>query len=150
MSTTQSLLYLGSYAPADRPGIYTCTFDEASGELKPRGAFAGIANPSFILVHPHGRWLYAVSETSPQKDGAPGAIWALRWSPEIWSTEPVNHQASGGDWPCHLEMDATGQWLLVSNYGSGSVGVLLVLPDGALGELTDLVQHQGRGAQAER
>jgi 6-phosphogluconolactonase len=57
---------------------------------------------------------------------------------------------SGGDWPCHLEINATGQWLLASNYGSGTVGVLPILPDGALGEMTDLIQHHGSGPNPER
>jgi 6-phosphogluconolactonase len=63
---------------------------------------------------------------------------------------PINQQASGGDWPCHLEMDAAGEWLLVSNYGSGTVGVLPILPDGALGKMTDLIQHKGSGPNPER
>ena len=64
--------------------------------------------------------------------------------------EPINHQMSGGDLPCHIEINATGQWLLVSNYGSGSVGVLPILPDGELGEMTDLIQHYGSGPNSER
>ena len=57
---------------------------------------------------------------------------------------------SGGDLPCHLEINATGQWLLVSNYGSGTVSVLPILSDGALGEMTDLLQHHGSGLHIER
>jgi 6-phosphogluconolactonase len=103
-----------------------------------------------LIVHPNGRWLYAVSETSQQKDGAPGAVWALRCTREPWSMEPINQQVSGGDWPCHLEINSTGEWLLVSNYGSGTVSVLPILPDGALGEMTDLIQHHGSGPNPER
>ena len=52
--------------------------------------------------------------------------------------EPINHQLSGGNLPCHLGINKKGEWLLVSNYGSGSVSVLPILQDGALGEMTDL------------
>jgi 6-phosphogluconolactonase len=144
------VLYIGGYAPADQPGIHACTFDDATGELIVHDSFAGIVNPSYVLVHPNGRWLYAVSETSQQQEGAPGAVWALRCTREPWNMEPINHQLSGGDWPCHLEINATGQWLLVSNYGSGTVSVLPILPDGALGEMTDLIQHHGSGPNPER
>ncbi|HEY6408757.1 MAG TPA: lactonase family protein [Ktedonobacteraceae bacterium] len=150
MITSQQVLYIGGYAPVDQPGIHACTFDDATGDLTVRNSFAGIVNPSYLLVHPNGRWLYTVSETSQQKEGAPGAVWALRCAREPWSMEPINHRMSGGDWPCHLEINATGQWLLVSNYGSGTVSVLPVLPDGALGEMTDLVQHHGSGPNPER
>ncbi len=150
MITSQMVLYISGYAPADQPGIHACTFDDATGELTVRDSFAGIVNPSYLLVHPNGRWLYAVSETSQQKEGTPGAVWALQCAREPWSMEPINHQPSGGDLPCHLEINATAQWLLVSNYGSGTVSVLPVLPDGALGEMTDLIQHQGSGPNTER
>jgi 6-phosphogluconolactonase len=150
MMTSQQILYVGGYAPAEQPGIHACTFDDATGELTEHGSFAGVVNPSYVLVHPNGSWLYAVSETSQQKEGAPGTVWALRCSREPWEMKPINHQASGGDWPCHLEINATGQWLLVSNYGSGTLSVLPILPDGALGEMTDLIQHHGSGPNPER
>ena len=82
MITSQQVLYVGSYAPADQPGIRVCTFDGATGDLTVRGSFAGVVNPSFLIIHPNGRWLYAVSETSQQKEGTPGAVWALRCTRE--------------------------------------------------------------------
>ncbi len=150
MITSQQVLYIGSYAPEDQPGILVCTFEDATGHLTVRSSFTGIVNPSYLLVHPNGRWLYTVSETSQQKEGMPGAVWALRFTRESWSMEPINHQTSGGDLPCHLEINATGQWLLVSNYGSGTVSVLPILPEGALGEMTDLIQHHGSGPNLAR
>jgi len=150
MVTSQHALYIGSYAPADQPGIYACTFDEATANLVVHGSFAGIVNPSFVIVHPNRRWLYAVSETSQQTDGMPVSVWALRCMREPWSMEPINRQMSGGDLPCHLGINSTGQWLLVSNYGSGTVSVVPILSDGALGEMSDLNQHQGSGPHPER
>jgi 6-phosphogluconolactonase len=149
-TSTQALLVVGSYASADQPGIYAFRFDHATGGLTAYGSFAGMVNPSFLAVHPNGRWLYAVSETSQQQDGAPGAVWALRFDRDPWAAAPINHQPSGGDWPCHLQLDSAGRWLLVSNYGSGSVAVLPILADGALGEMTDHVQHHGSSAHPQR
>jgi 6-phosphogluconolactonase len=149
MNTSPHVLYVGSYADADQPGIYACTFDDATGELTVRGSFAGVSNPSFLVIHPNGRWLYAVSETNQQKDGVPGAVWAFRCTQEPWSIEAINHQTGGGDWPCHLAIDSTGRWLLVSNYGSGTVSVLPILEDGALGKMTDLIQHSSRGPRPD-
>jgi 6-phosphogluconolactonase len=149
MTPAQHLLYIGSYAAADQPAIYAFTFDLATGNLTARGSFTGIANPSFIAVHPSGRWLYAVSEMKAHS-GTAGAVWAFSLAGAPDSLQPINHQASGGDWPCHLAIDATGGWLLVSNYGSGTVGVLPIRADGALGDMTDLIQHHGHGPHPER
>src|SRR5215207_9274746 len=133
MNTTNHVLYAGSYATADKPGIYEFSFDAATGVLAEQGSVAGIASPSFLALHPHQRWLYAVSETSRQEDGTPGAVWAVYLAHDPARLELLNSQPSGGDWPCHLAIDASGRWLVVSNYGTGSVGVLPILADGALG-----------------
>lgn len=145
MNTSEHVLYIGSYADANQPGIYAGTFDDAANELTVRAAFVGIANPSFLVSHPNGRWLYAVSESNQQQDGVPGAVWAFRCTQKPWSIEPINSQMSGGDGPCHLAIDSTGRWLLVCNFGSGTVGVLPILAEGALGEMTDLIRHSGSG-----
>ena len=150
MSTAPYLLYAGSYAGADQPGIYAFTFDAASGALEARGAWGGVANPSFLVVHPDGRRLYAVGETSQAQDGAPGAVWALGRPTEADPLTPLIQQPSGGDWPCHLAFDASGRWLVVSNYGSGTVEVLPLLADGTLGAPTDRQAHAGHGPNPER
>jgi len=143
MST--SLLVVGGYAPADQPGISAFQFDQASGALTAVGSFAGVNNPSFLAAHPNGRWLYATGETDT------GAVWALRCERDPWSIEAINHQPSHGDAPCHLLIDSTGSWLLVANYTSGSAALLPILADGALGEASDVVQHQGSsGANPQR
>jgi len=150
MDTRQHLLFVGGYAAAHEPGIQAFFFNAATGALTPGAAYAGIANPSFLAIHPRARCLYAVSETDAQRDGAPGAVWALQFTEAGGDLQPLNHQASGGDWPCHLRIDPTGRWLLVTNYASGSVATLPILAGGALGAPTDLVQHRGRGPHPER
>jgi 6-phosphogluconolactonase len=72
MMTSQQVVYIGGYTPADQEGIHACTFDDTTGDLIVRASFAGIVNPSYLLVHPNGRWLYAVSETSQPEDGMSG------------------------------------------------------------------------------
>lgn len=145
-------VFVGSYGPPDRATVHVCIFDESSGDLRVVGSVGGLTNPSFLTVSPCGRRLYAVSETGVGSDGMPGSLRAFeltggRDSPEL---TPLNHRPSGGDHPCHLSIDAEGRWLAVSNYGSGSVAVLAIRPDGSLGEVASLVSHEGAGPHPER
>lgn len=142
MKDSRYLVFVGGYAGAAEEGVRSFLFDEMTGALSPLVAFAGIHNPSFLVVHPNRRWLYAVSETGVESDGVAGGVWALRVGREPGSIEAINHQPSGGDGPCHLRLDATGKWLFVANYGSGSVGVLPIRDDGSLGEMSAHVQHR--------
>lgn len=149
-AATRPLVIVGGYAAAAQPGIHLFRLDAVTGALTACGAAAGLANPSFVVAHPNRRWLYAVSETSTSDDGLSGAVRALRFEREPLTLQLVNQQPSGGDSPCHLLLDATGIWLLMSNYGSGTIGVLPILEDGSLGEMTDLARHQGKSVHPQR
>ena len=152
MSSQQQVLYIGSYATAEQPGIYAFTFDTLAGQLTPTWSFAGIVHPSYIARHPNGHWLFAVSEMSQHVDGRSGEVWALHLPAQDTTEQPraLNHQPSNGDWPCHLTIDASGRWLLVSNYQSGNVSIFPILADGALGPIAENVQHHGHGPNPER
>lgn len=137
-----ALLVVGSYAAAGEPGIHAFALD-AAGRLTALGATAGVARPSYVIAHPTHDVLYAVGELAQDEDGLSGRVWAFAVERAPWALRPLNHLPSGGDLPCHLQLDPTGGWLVVSNYGSGSVGVLRLAPDGALAETTALVRHSG-------
>ncbi|HUS16806.1 MAG TPA: beta-propeller fold lactonase family protein, partial [Chloroflexia bacterium] len=89
------LLYVGSYAPADHPGIHAFHFDPSTGTLTARGAVAGVPNPSYLAAHPNGRWLYAVSETAVADDGVAGAVTAWRMTVGPAPLQGLNMQPSG-------------------------------------------------------
>jgi 6-phosphogluconolactonase len=146
------IVFVGSYGPTDDATIHICVLDEATGELRGVGAASGIGNPSFLAVAPDGRHLYAVSETGLTSDGIAGRVHAIRVDLRGHAVElsPVNDQPSGGDHPCHLGIDASGRWLVVSNYGTGSVAVLPIRHDGSLGEIVSLAHHAGEGPNRDR
>ncbi|MBA3944971.1 MAG: lactonase family protein [Herpetosiphonaceae bacterium] len=151
-SSQQHLIFVGRYATVDQPGILAFDFDETSGTLAPCGSAAGVVNPSFLTVHPNGRWLYTTSETNQAQGGISGGVWALRFERDAAAVTitPLNHRSSNGDDPCHVLLDERGQWLVTTNYTSGSVAVFPVLTDGSLGEMSDFDQHDGSSVVAGR
>lgn len=149
-SNSTSFLFASGYAKADQPGIHAFQFDETSGALTPHGTFTGIANPSFLVVHPNQRWLYAVSELGKVNDGKFGEVWSFRFEREPFAIETLNQQTTNGDWPCHLQIDATDKWIVATNYGTGNAAIYPIREDGSLGEMTDFVQHRGNGPNKDR
>jgi 6-phosphogluconolactonase len=151
-ANTDYLLFAGSYAPEDKPGIYAYTFNSAIGNLTSQGSYTGIANPSFLTIHPNGKWLYAVSETSLDNDGIYGSVHSFSIQHEQLNIklQLVNRQSTDGDWPCHVEIDASGRWLIASNYGTGNAALFPILSNGALGEMEAFVQHEGHGPNKTR
>lgn len=91
----------------------------------------GVADPSYLAVHPDGHTLYAVDER-PE-----GGVTAVR----LAGDKVLGTRSTGGAGPCHLSVHPSGRWLLSANYGSGSVAVHPIDASGALGERTALVKH---------
>ena len=144
------LVFAGGYASDVEPGILAFEFDESTGGLQACGVFSGIANPSYLLLHPTRPWLYSVSEASRNDGDFSGEVWALSYERAPFGIRALNQKSTQGSGPCHFELDKTGCWLFVSNYGSGSAAVFKLGPTGALGEMTDFVQHRGSGPNAAR
>ncbi len=148
----EMLVYVGTYTTRESfvdgkaEGIHTLRLDSASGELRPAGVTAPLVNPSFLVQHPSGRFLYAVNEVYTAEGGAVSAF----------AVEPggaltlLNQQPSHGGAPCHLALDGAGRHLVVANYQTGSVAVFPIREDGRLAPASDVLQHVGSSVNPQR
>ncbi|MFO7957164.1 MAG: lactonase family protein [Candidatus Brocadiia bacterium] len=146
----KTIAYVGSYSDESARGIHAFEFDVATGRLERLGGAGGVTNPSFLALHPGGRFLYAVNETGQFAGEGSGAVAAFSIDPASGGLTLLNRQATGGPGPCHLTVDATGRCVLAANYRGGSVCVVPIEADGRLGERTDFVQHQGSSVHPTR
>ncbi len=90
---------------------------------------AEMINPSWVTLHPSGKYLYAAGEHGPYKGGGAVTGFSIEQDGKLTA---LNTQQPGGSGPCHLAIDQTGKTILVSNYGSGSVSSLQIAADGKL------------------
>jgi 6-phosphogluconolactonase (cycloisomerase 2 family) len=146
----KSLAYVGTYTGQGSRGIYGFRFDAASGTAESLGCVAEVASPSFLAIHPSGRFLYAVGETSEFRGKPAGVLSAFRIDPATGGLALINQASSEGPGPCHLAVDRTGRVLLAANYGGGSVVALPIREDGSLGEASSFIQHQGASVNPRR
>lgn len=146
--SSDTRLWLGTYPPDGPEGtpdtgeaVWALDLDAATGAL--RGAPAATAAaPSFVVATPDGRTVFAAGETSP------GVVTRFEVGPTLVRREQI---ASGGAGPCHLLLDPAGRALYVSNYGSGTIAVVPLLPDGRFaGGVAQVFDHSGSGPNADR
>jgi 6-phosphogluconolactonase len=149
-STQELTLYVGTYTSGKSEGIYVYRMKLATGELRHARTVSGVVNPSFLVIDPRRRHLYAVNEVSEFNGKPGGAVTAFAIDGRTGDLTRLNQQATLGGSPCHLTLDHTGKSLLVANYESGNVAVLPVRLDGRLGTATDVVQHHGSSINKER
>ncbi|MFF3322634.1 lactonase family protein [Streptomyces sp. NPDC002889] len=129
-------LFLGTYTSVEGggAGIGLAAYDVSSGRITGSGVLEGVAEPSYLAVHPSGRTLYAVNEREA------GGVTAVRIADD-GKHQVLGSRTTGGAAPCHLSVHPSGRWLLSANYGSGSVAVHPIEASGALGERSSLVTH---------
>ena len=133
------LVFVGTYTTkTESKGIYEYEFDAETGKLTPKGVAAETRDPSWVAVHPGGKFLYAANEA-----GKASAVSAFAVDAKSGKLTLLNQLSSLGEDPCYLSFDKTGKYLLVANYSSGTIAVFPVLVDGRLGDHTALVKDQG-------
>ena len=131
------LAFIGTYTTGASEGIYTYRFDAGTGELERLSVTGGISNPSWVEIAPSGRNLYAVGEETH------GVIKAYAIDAATGALTYLNEQLTGGEVPCHISVDPTEAYVLLANYGSGSVAMLPIESDGRLAPATGFIQHEG-------
>ena len=145
------LVYVGTYTRGNKSkGIYTLKLNIKTGALTEVGTTGGVVNPSFVAIHPSGKFLYAVGEISEFGGKPTGGVTAFAINPKDGSLTKLNEKSSGGAGPCYLVVDATGKNVLVANYGGGSVACLPINADGTLKDASSFIQHEGSSVNAQR
>ena len=142
--------YVGTYSRGDSKGIYSFVLDTGAGTLTPEGLVAETENPSFLAIHPTGKYLYAVNELDKYQGQASGSVTAFKINAASGKLERLNEVASGGTSTCHINISRNGKFAVVSNYGSGSCAAFALEADGKLGTRTAFHQHSGSSADPGR
>jgi 6-phosphogluconolactonase len=145
------LVFVGTYTnKTASKGIYAYRFDPGIGKLSPLGVAAESEDPSFLAVHPSGKYLYAVNEIDHFGAQKSGAVSAFSVDLKAGRLTLLNQAATQGAGPCHISLDKTGKFVLVANYDGGSVSVFPIREDGSLAPASAFIQHSGSSIDKER
>ena len=146
------LVYFGTYtnAKSGSKGIYRARLDLATGRLSDAELAAECRDPSFLAVHPNGKVLYAIDESSDPAKRPGRGLAAYAIGGKDGALKLLNEQSNGGPGPCHLIVDRSGKCVVVANYSGGSVAVVALQADGSLGALGSVMQHTGSSVNPAR
>ncbi|GHV88141.1 6-phosphogluconolactonase [Spirochaetia bacterium] len=161
--------YIGTYTEAAftgrAEGIYSFTLNRETGVVEDFRLAAQTVNPSYLAVAPNGQYLYAVNEVDEfvGKSGGGVTAFAIAGNGEL---RLINQVSSEGKSPCHIVLNDTGTWAIVSNYANGTVAVLPVeangeangkangeatgMAAGSLGAAAQIITLHGSGPNRER
>jgi 6-phosphogluconolactonase len=143
-------VYVGTYTDGTSRGIYRTVLDLETGTATTPVLAGEAKNPSFLALHPSGRFLYAVSEVDDFGGAKSGAVLAFAVDAATGDLKLLNQQPSQGGAPCHLVVDKTGKNVLVANYSGGNVALLRIAADGRLEPPSVVRAHEGSGPNTAR
>lgn len=143
------ILFISAFASGDKGAIHAFEFDSGNGALKPLHRTTGVQHPFFLAISRDGRFLYAI-DTERFEDSEDDDVAAYAIVGRTGQLTRLNQQSARGGSSCYLDVDATGQALLVANYLTGSVAALPIHKDGSLGEAASFEQHTGRSVDPDR
>jgi 6-phosphogluconolactonase len=132
--------YVGGYTTADRDGrgdgINVFRVDPVSGAWAHMQHVGGLENPSLFTLTRDGTRLYSVH-------GGRTMVSAFAIDPSSGTLTLLNQVNCGGANPVDSALDPTERFLVVANYGSGTVAVLPVGDDGRLQAVSQSVPLAG-------
>lgn len=137
-------LLIGTYTQScDSKGIYVYEFDSKTGDFSFKNATEKVINPSYLVVSKDNNFVYSVNEF-----GAESTVSSFNYNPSSGKLNLINKQNSKGANPCYIINDDKN--VIVANYSGGNISVFSKNNDGSLAEAKQVVQHYGKGTNAQR
>jgi 6-phosphogluconolactonase (cycloisomerase 2 family) len=133
-------VYVGGYTTPDRDGrgngVNVYRIDPASGAWTHLQLVDGLENPSLFTLSRDNTRLYAVH-------GGRNLLSAFSIDRSSGRLSLLNQQDCGGNNPVDSALDPTERFLVVGNYGSGTVAVMPIAEDGRLQPVSQSVTLTG-------
>ena len=129
--------------PGNGRGIHLFKVNRTTGAMTPAGILEMGTSPSCLALNATGTRLYSANETDRVGEDKEGTVSAFSINSTDGHLTLLNTVRSGGTGPTYVSIHPSGGFVFVANYFGGSVAVLPILPDGRLGNATDIRKDTG-------
>ncbi len=144
-----TILFLGTQTGQGSRGIYAYSWDAKHGTLKLLGLAAEAPMPTFLVLSPDRRFLFAANETDQFGGERSGGVSGFKIG-RGGKLSAINSDPSEGAGDCHIGVDPTGRVLLCANYTGGSASSFAVDGQGRISPAVSHFQYSGTGPNKER
>lgn len=132
--------YVGAYTSEGMhghgKGLSVFQIDAESGDWQPVQTLEQGTDISFLAINRAKGILYGVHESQEK-------VSAYRIDPENGQLTLLNTEPTGGSTPASLQIDSSGQFVVVANYFGGTVAVLPIDPEGKVMPVQQLITLEG-------
>ena len=143
-------IFVSSFAPVGKAGIYAYTVDTKSGTLTETARFTEIGHPFFLALSPSKKTLYSIHAPKGFGGKEHEEVAALRVVDRDGNLELLNKQSTHGAASCYLDVDRKGKLLAVANYTTGDVASYPLNRDGSMDKSAVFYKHSGSSVNEAR
>ena len=143
-------LFIGTQTSQTSKGIYSYSFDPATGELKQTGLATEADMPTFLALAPNGKTLFVANEINQYEGKRSGAVSSYAVDRAAMKLTKINEVSAGGPGTCHVTVDHTGHCAFAANYGGGSAASFAVDKTGKLSDAVSFFQYTGHGPKEQQ
>lgn len=145
----KEIIYAGTFFGTGSEGIYVFELSRETGKLTLVQVMPTLESPTFLEIHPTGKFLYSVNRGPVEEMQNSGSVSAYSIG-HTGRLTLLNQRPSYGSGPCHISIDHTGKWAFISNYHEGNFVVMSLFDDGLVGSSAGARKHLGGSVNAER
>jgi 6-phosphogluconolactonase len=140
-------LVTGSIAKNGVDGINIFDFNARKGTLTRVAGYNAGQNPSYFCISGKNKLIYAINEVSVFNGIKGGGLTTLKYAGNFEKIEKVNEVPVPNGGPCFISLTPDNGFLLIANYGGGSVAVVKLDKDGIPEEVCDTVIYNGKAGK---
>ena len=136
-------LAAGGYTETGENGISVYDFNSADGALKLLSKSDAGPNPSYFCISEKNKVIYSVNEVSDFKGTKWGGLTSLKYERNFENLRKVHEMPVPDGGPCFISLTRDNDFLLVANYGGGSVAVVKLDKKGIPEKVSDTISYYG-------
>lgn len=146
----KEIMYVGTYSVRGSEGVYVYEFDRSKRTLTHIQTVRTLESPTFLAIHPSGKFLYTVNRGPIEGKNKYGSLSAYAIDNNTGKLSLLNHRSSYGSSPCHISVDRSGTMAFVSHFIEGTLVAFHISENGMLDEPTDSIRFAGKSIVSGR
>lgn len=136
-------LITGSYTENGDSGINVYDFNLSNGSMAFLSSVNAGPNPSYFCLSRNVSYIYAINEVDSFMKIKAGGLTTIKHDGNFGNLKKVNEIPVPNGGPCFISIAPQNDFLLVANYGGGSVAVVKLDSSGVPVSVTDTAYFKG-------
>jgi 6-phosphogluconolactonase len=145
--TQKERLLTGGFSATGEAGMNLFEFNTSSGEMILITEFNAGPNPAYFCFSATRDLIYAINEVSEFNGVQAGGITTISHDGKLNNLKKISEMPVPTGGPCYIAVDPLDKYLLIANYGGGSVAVVRLDGNGVPSEVTQTIVYDTIGGK---